>query len=956
MSEDITLAKASWATTPHDATDTPDSPTSALPSHGHGSRPVLATPRHAGDERHPERIGRYRILKELGRGGMGSVFLAVRDDDQFRKKVALKLIKRGMDTDEIVRRFKLEKEVLAALNHPNIARVLDAGATDDGRPFLVMEFVEGTPVGEYADERNLSVHERLSLFLKICAAVHHAHQNLIIHRDIKPSNILVGADGEPKLLDFGIAKLLDPALSTASLVTTAEMRLMTPEYASPEQVQGASLTTASDVYSLGVLLYELLTGHRPYQFRTRMQDEILRVVCQVEPDRPSTAVSKVEELTTGNGETRTLNPDDIARVRANQPQRLKRRLSGDLDNIMLKSLRKDPKRRYTTAQELAHDLSRHLEGHPVHARPDTWSYRTTKFVGRNRWQVTAAGVFVGLLLGGVAATTLQAQRAIAAEGAVVAQNVELKDAVATFLNSSRAEIEKLEGARPALNVLARTSAAVVEKLIDPATPDAELRALLAEGYVQIGDNQLGKTEGGDQDPAAALVTFRKSVAIRQDLANADPQNPKRKLDLVASTMRVGNALERANETQAAEREYASAVAMTRSLPAGGDLDKDRKRLMSHALAGQADMLARRADPGAPAMFQESLAIRQELAAADPKNMTLRRDVSMGFNRQAKTLEQAGDLDGALAAYRQSLDARRQIADAEPNGRTKRDVMNAKEDIARVLAESGRTAEAQSTAEDAFGAARSLRDADPLNGRARTDTVRIGAVLVNVLLARGGTDAPAKLARDIVTEAESLRSENPAAPERIYYAAIAQSRLGESLAATGDNAGAADAFGAAARGLATLIEKDPKTAAFTESAAIARLGAGDALVAQNLPDRADGEYRAAAASLEDLGKLGALTPGAKQTLADAYARVAVLSQSRALGTPAITDAAGKAAALKASDQTWTLRAEAAAAGADRANATAALDKAIGLLSAKPERSAAENRLLADLKAERAKLGQ
>jgi serine/threonine protein kinase/tetratricopeptide (TPR) repeat protein len=954
MSEDITVAKASWA-----SADPTDAPTSAMASNAAPASAQPGTGARRSDDRPgvPERVGRYRVLKELGRGGMGSVYLATRDDDQFRKKVALKVIKRGMDTDEIVRRFRLEKEVLAALNHPNIARILDAGATDDGRPFLVMEFIEGTPVSDYADENNLSVHDRLAMFLKICAAVHHAHQNLIIHRDIKPSNIIVGADGEPKLLDFGIAKLLDPAMTSQSLVTTAEMRLMTPEYASPEQVQGASLSTASDVYSLGVLLYELLTGHRPYQFRTRMQDEIVRVVCQVEPDRPSTAVSKATELTSGDGTTRRLNADEVAKVRGGPPQRLKRRLSGDLDNIMLKALRKDAKRRYSTAQQLAEDIERHLNGHPVQARPDTWGYRTTKFVHRNRWQVTAAGVFVGLLAGGVITTTFQAQRAMAAEAEVVQQNVELKDVVSTFLKESRAEIRKLEGARPALNTLARTSTSVLEKLVDPANPDPELRDLLAEGYKQVGDIQLGAREGGDQDAAAALASFRKSVEIRRQLADADPQNPLRKINLAASVIRLGDALAKKAETEAAEKEYAAAIAMLGAVKADGELERDRKRLTAHALQTQGDMLARRNDAAAAGAYQQSLAIRQELANAEPKNVELRRDLSNGYNRAAKSLETAGDLDGALANYRQSLDIRAQALTAEPSGRTKRDVMNAKEDIARVLLAMGRAPEAQATSEDAFTMARALRDADPANGRATVDIVRNGVLLATVQLARGESMQAAAQARDMVTIGQQLTNQDPASAEFAYYTAIAQIRLGEALLGTGDAQQAADAFAAAARGLTKLIEHDPRTGAFSEMAAAARLGAGDALWIQNVPDRAGAEYAAAASTLEELAKSSPLTGSAKQLLADAYARTAVLGVARGAPAPTIAEAASKAAAQQGKDQTWTLRAQAAAAaGTDKAKAIAALDQAITALGGKPQRSAAEDRLLKDLQAERTKLGQ
>jgi serine/threonine protein kinase len=242
-------------------------------------------------------IGPYRIKREIGRGGMGVVFLAVRDDDQYQKRVAIKLVKRGMDTEEIIKRFRNERQTLAALDHPNIARLLDGGTTEDGLPYFVMEYIEGKPIDEYCDTHKLTTLERLALFRKVCAAVQYAHQNLIVHRDLKPSNILVTAEGEPKLLDFGIAKLLNPELAASSIrFTLSVMQLMTPEYASPEQVRGEVITTASDVYSLGVLFYELLTGHRPYRLKSRLQNEIVRVICQEEPEKPSTVITRIEEV------------------------------------------------------------------------------------------------------------------------------------------------------------------------------------------------------------------------------------------------------------------------------------------------------------------------------------------------------------------------------------------------------------------------------------------------------------------------------------------------------------------------------------------------------------------------------------------------------------------------------------------------------------------------------------
>src|ERR1044071_3483336 len=258
------------------------------------------------------RIGAYRVEREIGRGGMGAVYEAVRADNMFRKRVAIKLVKRGMDTDFILRRFRNERQILATLDHPYIARLLDGGTTDDGLPYFVMEYIEGLPVYRYCDERQLTVSERLRLFSMVCDAVNYAHQKLVIHRDIKPSNIMVTPGGVPKLLDFGIAKLLNPEFAGEITLdpTATAMRLMTPEYAAPEQVRGEPVSPATDVYSLGVLLYELLTGHRPYRLRNRSPHEMARVICEEEPAHPSVRITSPEDLlpapaaaTTGQGET-----------------------------------------------------------------------------------------------------------------------------------------------------------------------------------------------------------------------------------------------------------------------------------------------------------------------------------------------------------------------------------------------------------------------------------------------------------------------------------------------------------------------------------------------------------------------------------------------------------------------------------------------------------------------------
>ncbi|HKS30242.1 MAG TPA: protein kinase [Pyrinomonadaceae bacterium] len=316
-----------------------------------------------------ERIGAYKVVSQIGRGGMGAVYLAERADNAFQKRVAIKLIKRGMDTDFILRRFRHERQILAALDHPYIARLLDGGATPAGQPYFVMEYIEGRPLYRHCDERRLSVRERLRLFAQVCEAVDYAHQKQVIHRDIKPSNILVSPEGVPKLFDFGIAKLLDPELASDTNPQTATaMRMMTVEYASPEQVQGLPVTYLSDVYSLGVLLYELLTGHRPYHFRSRQLFEMARVILEEEPEPPSQAVARGDNILPEPGNT--LEPITVERVcelRGETPVALSRELSGNIDRIIMKALRKDPRERYQSALALRDDIQRHLEGHSVSA-------------------------------------------------------------------------------------------------------------------------------------------------------------------------------------------------------------------------------------------------------------------------------------------------------------------------------------------------------------------------------------------------------------------------------------------------------------------------------------------------------------------------------------------------------------------------------------------------------------
>ncbi|HLU05597.1 MAG TPA: serine/threonine-protein kinase [Woeseiaceae bacterium] len=367
-----------------------------------------------------ERIGPYRIVSIIGSGGMGVVYLAERADEHFRQQVAIKVVRQRLIDPEIEARLVGERQILANLQHPNIARLFDGGTTADGTPYLVMEYIDGLPIDEYCDGRRLTVNERLELFRKICSAVHYAHQNLVVHRDIKPTNILVTADGTPKLLDFGIAKLLDAGGAATDGLTRVGAVMMTPENATPEQVQNGPITTATDIYALGLLLYRLLTGQPAYRVGNS-PSAMAQAICEHVPERPSTAVRR-HSVEAAPGE---MKPELIWRYRGTTREKLSRLLKGDLDNIVLLALRKEPQRRYRSAHELSEDLRLHLASLPVLAQPDTWSYRTGKFIRRHVAGVAMSVALVGLLVAFGVAMTVQNQR--------IAEERDTARQVSTFL-------------------------------------------------------------------------------------------------------------------------------------------------------------------------------------------------------------------------------------------------------------------------------------------------------------------------------------------------------------------------------------------------------------------------------------------------------------------------------------------------------------------------------------------
>jgi len=341
------------------------------------------------------RLGPFEILREIGHGGMGTVFLARRADGLFEQKVAVKVINPHIASSDFVHRFQQERAILATLDHPNIARLYDGGTTEEGWPYFVMEYLDGQPIDVWCDANRLSVSDRLRLFLNVCDAVQYAHRHRIIHRDIKPSNIFVNSDGSVKLLDFGIAKVVEPvAGDSRSAATRTDLLLMTPEYASPEQVRGEEMTPMSDVYSLGMVLYELLTGRRPYRLKTRIFHEVARIICEEPPRLPSTAATEPEERLRANGETVTLAPALLSGTREGSSVDLQRRLAGDLDNILVQTLAKRPKERYRSVESLQRDIDAHLNGHPIQARGQQNLRSAGRFIHRYRMQILLGAALV----------------------------------------------------------------------------------------------------------------------------------------------------------------------------------------------------------------------------------------------------------------------------------------------------------------------------------------------------------------------------------------------------------------------------------------------------------------------------------------------------------------------------------------------------------------------------------
>jgi serine/threonine protein kinase len=572
-----------------------------------------------------EIIDRYRIIREIGRGGMGAVFLAERADDQYQKQVAIKLIKRGMDTDSVLRHFRNERQILAGFDHPNIARLFDGGTTGSGLPYFVMEHIEGLPIDEYCNAHTLPVVERLKLFQEVCAAVSYAHRHLVIHRDIKRSNILVTADGVPKLLDFGIAKILQQ--EEQPLATMTGLRAMTPAYASPEQLQGRPVTTASDVYSLGVLLYELLTGQSPYGSATLRPNDLARVINETHPKKPSTALARAD------------NPPSAIR----HPRFLK----GDLDNIVLMALRKEPERRYQSVEQFSEDIRRHLEARPVHARKDTFGYRSTKFVRRNKAALAAAALVLLILIGGIITTSRQARRA-------ERRFNDVRKLANSVLFDYHDAIKDLPGATKVRERLVKDGLNYLDSLAGEAHGDPALQRELAAAYERVGDVRGEESSGSLGDMAGAIESYTKALRIREALVSVNPSDTQARRELASSHEKLGSRLldtpEPGNGVEHLRKALTLRLDVTRKQPANDELQLDlvaTRHNLGRALNRDGDLA------GALEQYRAALPVCEKLALTNPQDRKYRRALWTSYRGVGYTLWLSG-MDGAFEANRKAL--------------------------------------------------------------------------------------------------------------------------------------------------------------------------------------------------------------------------------------------------------------------------------------------------------------
>lgn len=710
------------------------------------------------------RVGVYRITEEIGRGGMSEVYKAIRDDDEYHKEVAVKVLRSGFDSRSLLERFRIEKQILATLEHPNIARLLDGGRTEEGLPYLVMDYIRGRPIDDYCAD--LDLRQRLQLFLTLCNAVQYVHQHLMVHGDLKCSNVLVADDGAAKLLDFGVARLLTSVatpvvtirqpFSSADPTPTALVAL-TPEYASPEQIRGGAITTASDVYSLGVVLFRLLTGTLPHRILNGFSYDAAARICEQESPLPSA----------------TARQSDAAAIADFACQ-----LAGDLDNIVLMALQKDPARRYQSVEELTADLGRHLGGFPVRARAASVPYRFAKFMRRNRAAVAAVSILMLTLVGGIIATSWMAHIASMQRARAERRFDDMRALARSLVFELHDAIKDLPGATAARKLIIDRSLEYLDRLAQESSGDASLQRELASAFERLGNVQGQPTQANVGDASGALISYRRALALRKSVLEANSSGWQDKLALAQTYRLLGQGLWASADLAGAMESADMALRTTRQLAKESssdvtvltELERDYDLLASVQGGNGASGNLGNANAALDSL-RDALATAQKLAVMNPQNRKFQSDLAHYAVRAGDAFVNLGERTEAMRQYRVSLETLAKIRDRS-NAYDERllSIVFSKMGDAAVM--DGQAREGLRSYQEQLTIATDLASADPQNQVAALDLAAAYANVGNASVRTGDAEAALAFLRKAETiAAREVNHDALNAVARMYLALI-----------------------------------------------------------------------------------------------------------------------------------------------------------------------------------------
>ena len=830
------------------------------------------------------RIGAYEVVALIGEGGMGSVFRGTRADQQYEKQVAIKIVRQELGTAIALAQFRAERQILANLDHPHIARLLDGGTTETGLPYLVMELVDGEPIDQYCNARKLSIEERLQLFLRVCSGVQYAHQHLVIHRDLKPGNIFVTQDGTPKLLDFGIAKILDPTSATGTSETTMNtMRMLTPEYASPEQVRGEVVTTSSDVYSLGVILFRLLTGQHPFKRQGRPAEEILRATRDSEPPKPSTAARW--ELATDQSA-----PPDVRAMQTSEEysrEKLSKRLRGDLDNIVLMALRKEPERRYASAEHFAEDIRRHLGSLPVKARPDTFRYRASKFVVRNKKGVIAAACIAAILVVLMAGIVWEGHIARVQRMRAERRFQDVRSLANSLIFDVHDSIQDLPGATAARKLIVDKALHYLDSLEQESQGDISLRRELAEAYKRIGDVQGNEFFANLGDTSNALKSYQKALAIRKSLPPSSNED-------LAGELALAELYRLVSQTQLVEGDVSGALESSQDAvklmePIDAAHSSDPKVVLellgdyqsvANILGGDVSLSNMGDNEGALVYRRKQLDAAERFNKLENGSARGKGNLAIAMSTMGDQLLQAGHANEALQNYLRAQPLFEEVAyhsNRGPRGKYLLDLLHERVSLVQLV--KGDLVASTAAANSALKLSTELAESDPRDAQSGVTLIE-DYKLVADLESRTGRD------RDAVIHMEKAFVLMPKLVAQSPHDTEVQAMVADLNTTAGDIASRKRNYPRALKYYETSIGVLSAVAANTKNGGAGqRLGAthnsaGRVQLGQHNLDAAEASFKKAVSLVDEAAKASHPNMQTLYTLADAYTGMGDVETSRA----------------------------------------------------------------------------